>query len=62
MVMEPHRRKRRPEPKIEFEAGKVFDVKPAFDVELELESATYLAQKGQGGDRNQSTTTGTPKE
>ena len=48
----PKKRKKR-EKKLEFEAGKVFtpgEVKEE-DFELDLESAKFRAQKGQGGDR-----------
>lgn len=48
----PKKRKKQ-EKKLEFEAGKVFspgEVKEE-DFELDLESAKFKAQKGQGGDR-----------
>jgi len=48
-VMERKRKKRPADPDLEFDAGKVFDVKPAVD--LQEESATYKAAQGQGGDR-----------
>lgn len=37
--------------KLEFDAGKTFDVKPAEEIELDQEASQYHAQKGQGGDR-----------
>lgn len=39
--------------KLEFEAGRVFSPKTAKEEDLkeDLDSATYKAQKGQGGDR-----------
>ena len=49
----PQKRKKNSEKKLEFEAGKVFnpgEVKEE-DFELDLESARFRAQKGQGGDR-----------
>ncbi len=52
--MMPERKKRKKDEKLAFDAGKVFDeVKPAEDVEVELdkESSTYRAMHGQGGDR-----------
>ena len=52
-------RKRKPQqpPKLAFEPGKVFDAKPAHDLdELDLETRRALrafrASKGQGGDRS----------
>jgi len=53
-VERPRRRKRkRQDPKLEFEAGKVFDPREAKadEIQIDLESARYTAQKGQGGDR-----------
>ena len=47
------KRKKREEKKLEFEPGKVFtpgEVKEE-DLELDLESARFKAQKGEGGDR-----------
>ena len=52
-VEKPHKRKKKEEKKLEFEAGKVFtpaDAKEE-DFELDLESAKFRAQKGEGGDR-----------
>ncbi len=48
----PKRRKKK-EKKLEFEAGKVFSPEEAKeeDMELDLDSARYKAQKGEGGDR-----------
>jgi hypothetical protein len=49
----PQKRKKKEEKKLEFEAGKVFtpgEVKEE-DFELDLDSARFKAQKGEGGDR-----------
>lgn len=43
-------RKRKKVATLEFEAGKVFSVEKK-DFELDITSATFLAQKGQGGSR-----------
>ena len=47
------KRKKREEKKLEFEPGKVFTPGEAKeeDLELDLESARFRAQKGEGGDR-----------
>jgi len=46
------RRKKKEEKKLEFEAGKVFNPSEAKeDLELDMDSARYKAQKGEGGDR-----------
>ena len=47
------KKKKKEEVKLEFEAGKVFTPGEAKDedFELDLESARFKAQKGQGGDR-----------
>ncbi len=47
------KRRKREAQKLEFEAGKVFNPVEAKgeDFEMDLESARYHAQKGQGGDR-----------
>jgi len=47
------KRKKRDQKKLEFEPGKVFTPVEAKeeDLELDLESAKFHAQKGQGGDR-----------
>lgn len=52
-VEQPQKRKKKPEKKLEFEAGKVFTPAEAKeeDFELDLESARFKAQKGEGGDR-----------
>ncbi len=52
-VERPQKRKKKEEKKLEFEAGKVFSPSEAKeeDFELDLDSARYKAQKGQGGDR-----------
>lgn len=47
------KRKKKDEKKLEFEPGKVFtpvDAKEE-DLELNLESSSFRAQKGEGGDR-----------
>lgn len=52
-MMPERKRKKKAKPKVEFDAGKVFD--PAQgkeeEVELSVESGRYTARKGQGGDR-----------
>jgi len=53
-VEQPPKKKKKEEPKkLEFEAGKVFNPGEAKDqdFDLDLDSARYKAQKGQGGDR-----------
>ncbi len=47
------KRRKREAAKLEFEAGKVFDPREAKadEFQIDLESARYTAQKGQGGDR-----------
>lgn len=47
------KKKKEEEKKLEFEAGKVFTPSEAKeeDFELDLDSARFRAQKGQGGDR-----------
>lgn len=47
------KKKKKEEPKLEFEAGKVFKPSEAKDqdFELDMESARFKARKGQGGDR-----------
>ena len=52
-VERPQKRKKKAEKKLEFEAGKVFTPAEAKeeDFELDLDSARFKAQKGQGGDR-----------
>jgi len=53
-VEQPQKKKKKEEPKkLEFEAGKVFSPGEAKDqdFELDLDSARFKAQKGQGGDR-----------
>ncbi len=52
-VEEKPKKRKKQEKKLEFEAGKVFspgEVKEE-DFELDLDSARYRAQKGEGGDR-----------
>lgn len=52
-VEEKPKKRKKHEKKLEFEAGKVFapgEVKEE-DFELDLESAKFRAQKGEGGDR-----------
>jgi len=49
--LKPVKRKQKAKAANEFEAGKVFDVKPTEEIELDTESSTYKAQQGQGGDR-----------
>jgi len=53
-VEQPPKKKKKEEPKkLEFEAGKVFNPGEAKDqdFDLDLDSARYKAQKGEGGDR-----------
>ena len=47
------RKKKKDDKKLEFEAGKVFSPGQAKeeDMDLDLDSARYKAQKGEGGDR-----------
>ncbi|MFQ5837270.1 MAG: hypothetical protein ACE5HJ_00630 [Thermoplasmata archaeon] len=49
----PTKKKKKKEPKLEFEAGKVFKPSEAKDqdLDLDLDSARYKARKGEGGDR-----------
>ena len=49
--MQPQKRKKKAKSKLEFDAAKTFDVKPAEDIELSEDMARFKAQKGQGGDR-----------
>ena len=49
--LKPVKRKQEKGQKLEFEAGKVFDVKANEEIELDMESSQYKAQQGQGGDR-----------
>lgn len=51
---QPRKQKKKAQPKQKFDAGKVFDPKPAQEIELDLESSRYHAQKGEGGDRRRS--------
>jgi len=52
-VEEKPKKRKKSEKKLEFEAGKVFSPGEAKDedFELDLDSARFKAQKGQGGDR-----------
>jgi len=47
----PRKRKTKKTEKLEFDAGKVFDVKANEEIELDTESSQYKARQGQGGDR-----------
>mgnify|MGYP001569002467 CR=1 FL=1 len=51
MMEEPQKRKKKEASKLEFDAGKVFDVQPAEDLKVDEEMFQYHAVKGQGGDR-----------
>ena len=53
VIEKPQKKKKKEAKKLEFEAGKVFAPGEAKeeDFELDLESARFRAQKGQGGDR-----------
>jgi hypothetical protein len=44
-------RKKKEKAKLEFEAGKVFDVKPAEEIKVDTEMSQWKSQKGEGGDR-----------
>jgi len=52
-VEEKPKKRKKSEKRLEFEAGKVFSPGEAKDedFELDLDSARFKAQKGQGGDR-----------
>jgi len=52
-MMPERKKKRKKGEKLEFDASAVFDVKPAEEVEIELDrdSGRFKAQKGEGGDR-----------
>ena len=50
-MMPERKKKRKKEEKLEFDASKVFGVKPAEDLELDLDSSRFKAAKGEGGDR-----------
>lgn len=43
--------KKKAKAKLEFDTGKVFEPEPAEVLELDLDSARFHAQKGEGGDR-----------
>ncbi len=49
--MEPQAKRRKKKPKFEFDASKVFGTSKDQEIEIDLDSARYRAQKGQGGDR-----------
>ena len=49
--LEKVKRKQKAKATNEFDAGAVFDVKPAENIELDVESSRYKARQGQGGDR-----------
>ena len=49
--LKPVKRKQKKGEKLEFDAGKVFDVKANEEIELDTESSRYKARQGQGGDR-----------
>lgn len=50
---EKQKKKKKDEPKVEFEAGKVFKPSEAKDqdFDLDLDSSRWKARKGEGGDR-----------
>ena len=52
-IEEKPKKRKKSEKRLEFEAGKVFSPGEAKDedFELDLDSARFKAQKGQGGDR-----------
>jgi hypothetical protein len=47
----PERKRKKKAEKLAFDVAAVFDVKPSEEISLNLDSARYKAQKGQGGDR-----------
>ena len=51
LQMEPQARKKKKQAKLEFDAAKVFGTSKDEEFEMDLDSARYKAQKGQGGDR-----------
>ena len=52
-MMETPRKRKKAAPKLEFSPESVFDMGKvkAEDLELDIDSARYVAMKGQGGDR-----------
>lgn len=51
LQIEPQTRKRKKKAKLEFDASQVFGTSKDDEIEMDLDSARYKAQKGQGGDR-----------
>ena len=51
LQMEPQARKKKKQAKLGFDAAKVFGTSKDEEFEMDLDSARYKAQKGQGGDR-----------
>ncbi len=49
--MEERPRKRKKQAKLEFDASQVFGTSKDTEIEMDLDSARFKAQKGQGGDR-----------
>ncbi|PYR69771.1 MAG: hypothetical protein DMG20_06760 [Acidobacteria bacterium] len=51
LQMEPRARKKKKSAKLEFDASQVFGTSKDNEIHMDLDSARYAAQKGEGGDR-----------
>ena len=51
LQMEPRARKKKKANKLEFDASAVFGTSKDSEIQMDLDSARYAAQKGEGGDR-----------
>jgi hypothetical protein len=51
LQMEPQARKKKKPAKLEFDATKVFGTSKDNEIQMDLDSARFKAQKGEGGDR-----------
>ena len=51
LQMEPRARKKKKSAKLEFDASQVFGTSKDKEIQMDLDSARYAAQKGEGGDR-----------
>src|SRR2546422_5835807 len=51
LQMEPRARKKKKSSKLEFDASQVFGTSKDTEIQMDLDSARYAAQKGEGGDR-----------
>jgi len=51
LQMEPRARKKKKSSKLEFDAAQVFGTSKDSEIQMDLDSARYAAQKGEGGDR-----------